>query len=74
MLTITVSGPPGCGKSTFIKWLEGQMKIDDGKVVASGDLHAEHDQIWEFKNGNKVRVIETIHDYRLKEKTDAKPS
>jgi NitT/TauT family transport system ATP-binding protein len=67
---ISVFGPNGCGKSTFINMISGLMPMDAGQVLYDGQLISETRISYVFQNYRDAlfpwwRAIDNIH-YPLK--------
>jgi NitT/TauT family transport system ATP-binding protein len=67
---ISIFGPNGCGKSTFINMISGLMPMDAGEVLYDGQLISETRISYVFQNYREalfpwLRAIDNIH-YPLK--------
>lgn len=67
---ISIFGPNGCGKSTFINMISGLMPMDAGKILYDGQLISETRISYVFQNYREalfpwLKAIDNIH-YPLK--------
>ena len=67
---ISIFGPNGCGKSTFINMVSGLMPMDAGEVLYDGQLVSETRVSYVFQNYREalfpwLKAIDNIH-YPLK--------